>query len=102
MNLFPEIDSDWYVENNSEKHRAMEFHTYQSMATYCLSHHFMHSSCNVLADYRMAIIKSRQIDKKEFRNILVTPLSVVSINNPNTVGHELNYVLSPMEQEVKN
>lgn len=104
VNLFPEIDSDWYVENNAEKHRAMEFHAYQSMATYCLSHHFMHSTCNNLTDYRSAIIKSRQIDKKTFRDILMTPLRVISIKLPHveccTDHHELTFEMDPSNQEV--
>lgn len=85
----------------------MEFHTYKSMATYCLSHHFMHSSCNHRVDYQKSIIKSRQIDKKIFRNILMTPLNVLSINLLQaeclrTAENELKpiYELSPSEQEV--
>lgn len=77
------------------------------MATYCLSHHFMHSSCNNFLDHRSAVIKSRQIDKKIFRNILMTPLSVFSINFLQaeclrTDENELKpiFEMSPTEQEV--
>lgn len=84
----------------------MEFHTYKSMATYCLSHHFAHDSINRCVDYRSVIIKSRQIDKQTFRNILITPLLVRSIIVLRTECNEddvkLNSIfeISPNEQEV--
>lgn len=107
MNLFPEIDSSWYIDNSSEKHNSMEFHAYKSMATYCLSHHFMHEKWNHQLDRRSAIIKSRQIDKKNFRDILITPMRVLSIDLLQDkcidgLDESLIYKIEPEEQEVTN
>lgn len=107
MNLFPEIDSSFYISNASEKHQPMEFHTYKSMATFCLSHHFANDSINRCVDYRSAIIRSRQIDKQNFRNILITPLLVrtIKVLRPecNVDENKLNSIfeISPTEQEVR-
>lgn len=83
----------------------MEFHTYKSMATYCLSHHFMYEKLNHKIDRRSMIIKSRQIDKKNFKNILITPMRVLSIEllqkkYIDGIEEDMIYRIEPDEQEV--
>ena len=105
FNLFPEVDAGCYVINNCEKHRAMEFHTYKSMAIYGLSHHFKSTKWNRWAHRRVAIFDSRMIDKKTFKRLMVTPLSTNSVIVREKCTElevvELDYEITPPEQEVR-
>lgn len=104
LNLFPEVDASFYIENNCEKHKPMEFHTYKSMAVYCLSHNFKWSVWNRWAHRRVAIFESRMILKKNFKTIMTTPLMTASVNVHEKYTSldvvELDYEMNPMEQEV--
>lgn len=104
LNLFPEIDADCYVKDNCEKHKAMEFHTYKSMAVFCLSHNFKSSAWNRFADRRVAIFESRMITKSDFKRTMVTPLKTASVNvreecTPLDIV-KLDYEFVPPDQEV--
>lgn len=104
LNMFPEVDASWYVEGNCEKHKAMEIHTYKSMAVYCLSHHFKPSEWNRFAHRRVAILESRMIDKKIFKRLMVTPLRTASVNIREACTAldvvKLDYQMDPPEQDV--
>lgn len=104
FNLFPEVDASCYVTNNCEKHKVMEFHTYKSMAVYCLSHHFKSTKWNRWAHRRVAIFDSRMIIKDAFKCLMVTPLSTSSVivreKSTDLEVVELDYEMNPPEQEV--
>lgn len=106
INLFPEIDSCWYIHNASEKHHPLEFHTYKSMACFCFSHHFCYEPFNRMLDRRSIIIKYRQIEKKTFQNIVLSPLRVFSVKlnhdgcDEEEVSKDTNFIIDPPEQEV--
>lgn len=105
INIFPEVDASWYVEKISEKHMAMEFHTYKSMAFYCLSHHFKSNVWNRWAHRRNAIFESRMIYKNVFTRVMTSPTRTASVNvrekcTPLDVV-DLDYDLVPADQEVK-
>jgi Cancer susceptibility candidate 1 C-terminal len=105
INIFPEIDASWYVEKISEKHMAMEFHTYKSMALYCLSHNFKSNVWNRWAHRRVALFESRMVDKNVFTRVMTTPLRTASVNVREKCTDldvvELEYDLMPADQEVK-
>lgn len=104
INIFPEIDASWYVDKISEKHKAMEFHTYKSMAVYCLSHHFRSNAYNRWAHHRVALFESRMIEKPVFTQVMATPMRTASVFvrekcTPLDIV-ELDYDLIPASQEV--
>lgn len=104
LNVLPEVDACCYVEENCEKHKAMEFHTYKAMANYCLSHHFRSIEWNSRAQRRVAIFESRLTHKNTFRCLMVTPMRVASVDvleNRNEAGEVVQtYEFNPSEQEV--
>lgn len=105
LNIFPEVDASCYVENICEKHKAMEFHTYKSMAVYCLSHNFKSTAWNRWADRRVAVFDSRMIAKTAFRRLMVTPLQTTSVCVREACTEldivELAYEMDPPDQEVR-
>lgn len=105
INIFPEVDASCYVDNISEKHKPMEHHTYNCMATFSLSHNFASSKWNRWAHRRTAVIKSRMIDKKVFKDLMVTPLLAASVDVKEKCTDlsvvELEYEMNPPEQEVR-
>jgi hypothetical protein len=104
INIFPEVDASWYVSGHSEKHTAMEFHTYKSMAAYCISHHFKSEEFNCLASSRIALLQLKHVAEKEYRTVMVTPLKVASVkvvkqsSELEVLG--LDYEKIPADQEV--
>lgn len=104
LNIFPEVDASCYVENICEKHKAMEFHTYKSMAVYCLSHNFKSTVWNHWADRRVAVFDSRMIAKTTSRRLMVTPLQTASVCVREVCTEldivELAYEMDPPDQEV--
>lgn len=105
LNVFPEIDAQWYVEDICEKHKAMEFHTYKSMAVYCLSHHFKSNVWNRWAHRRIALFDKRMIEKSVFTRVMTTPLRTASVSVKERCTElevvELDYEYIPEDQEVK-
>lgn len=81
----------------------MEHHTYSCMAMFSLSHNFGSSKWNRWTHRRSAILKSRMIDKKVFKDIMVTPLMAVSVDVKEKCTDlsivELEYEINPPEQE---
>lgn len=104
LNIFPEVDAGWYVENVCKKHTTMELHTYKSMAVYCLSHHFSWSVWNRWAHRRVAIFEARMSGQNASRQIMTTPLKTASVNIRERCTPleevELDYELDPPEQDV--
>lgn len=83
----------------------MEHHTYTCMAMFSLSHCFASSKWNRWAHRRIAIIKSRMIDKKEFKLLMMTPLIAAAVDVKEKCTDlsvvELEYEMNPPEQEVR-
>lgn len=106
INIFPEVDASWYVDKVCEKHKAMEFHTYKSMAVYSLSHHFKSNVWNRWAHHRVALFDSRMVDKNVFTRVMSTPLRTASVNVREKCTSldvvELDYDLIPADQEVRD
>lgn len=105
LNIFPEVDASCYIKNICEKHKAMEFHTYKSMAVYCLSHNFKSTVWNRWADRRVAVFDSRMIAKTASRRLMVTPLQTASVCVREVCTEldivELAYEIDPADQEVR-
>lgn len=105
LNIFPEVDACHYVKNHCEKHKPMEFHTYKSMALFSLSHYFKSSIWNSKSHRRVTIFESRTLHKNTFKSLMVTPLRAACVNveamKTETGFAELEYVLIPLDQEVK-
>lgn len=103
INLFPEVDANWYIQNTSEKHSSMEFHTYKSMAIFCMSHRFQHHELNSCGDRREIVIKSKLQQKiEDFINVYVTPLKVYSGDVKLDDSLKLDIQENPPEQEVSH
>ena len=100
LNIFPEPDAYWYVQDNCEKHFPMEFHTYKSMSTFCLSHQYKSNDLNKFATLRIALFESETIKKKEPVTLMVTPLKTASVIVSKKVDGELEYKTEPVDQEV--
>jgi hypothetical protein len=103
VNLFPDVDASFYIENLVEKHHAVEFHTYKCMAQFSQSHYFQsEESCGHL-DYRKITLKVKNAEPDEFKTLLVTPLGTTSVSilqdetNPNA---KFSIESSPLEQDV--
>jgi hypothetical protein len=105
INVFPEVDACHYIENTQMKHIPMEFHTYKSLATFCLSYHFKWNRLNGVVDRRKAIINFRPVSKNEFGRLLITPLRVLTISEEErgaagNSSEQLTYKIDPAEQDV--
>ncbi|CAG9804934.1 unnamed protein product [Chironomus riparius] len=103
VNLFPELDASWYVPNISEKHTAMEFHTYKSMAAFCLSYHFKYHECNRYGTRREIVLKSKLLKDQSFTDVLITPLKVLTVDpkveTTENYQMKLKYEENPPDQE---
>lgn len=82
----------------------MEYHTYKSMASFCLSHHFQSHVLNRYGSRRQILIKSKLYEKHDFVDILVTPMKVLTVDASLEEGDEgedqLMVPQNPLEQEV--
>lgn len=87
MNIFPEIDSKWYIPDIlCNKHEAMVQHTYTCMAYFCLTHHFKLSEWNRLADRRIALFLVKELIENrfdDFTEIKITPLDAYFVRTEN-------------------
>lgn len=84
LNIFPEPDAHAYLDRVSPKHFEMEHHTYKAIALCCETHHFRHSSQNLLENNRTMFFEFREINRSddssldaEFFEVKVTPLEVL-------------------------
>lgn len=102
LNLFPEVDASCYVANISEKHKPMEFHTYKSMAVYCLSHHYKWSEWNRQAHRRVAVFQERMVAEKSFKLVMVTPLRTACVDVHEDMNSKLSFAMNPPDQKVRN
>lgn len=100
LTIFPEPDADFYIQDNCEKHLPMEFHTYKSMAAFCLSHQYKSNDLNKFATLRIALFESEMIEKKEPVTLMVTPLKTASVIVSKKTDGELEYKIEPADQEV--
>ena len=75
------------------------------MAMFSLSHNFASSKWNRWAHRRTSILKSRMIDKKVFKELMVTPLLAASVvvreKCTDLSVVELEYEMNPPDQEVR-
>ncbi|KAG5679973.1 hypothetical protein PVAND_009508 [Polypedilum vanderplanki] len=109
INIFPEVDASHYIDDNIiEKHHAMEFHTYKSIATFGLSYHFKYDKLNSIVNRRQTIInyKANYKPMNQIQKILITPLRVLSIINRleerddfGESSEQLPFEIFPHEQE---
>lgn len=83
----------------------MEFHTYKSMAAFCLSYHYKSHECNRYGTRREIILKSKLLKDEAFTDVLITPLKVLSVDAEivTTESYQMNlkYEENPPEQEVR-
>lgn len=110
LNIFPDRDAACYVENTSEKHLAMEYHTYYCMACFCRTFRFKHSPWNRLSHRRYAVIniqdalESRTIERAPF-DVLILPNECFRVKvkeecSMNLDNVNLTYLPDPPGQEV--
>uniref|UniRef100_A0A1A9W5X3 CASC1 C-terminal domain-containing protein n=1 Tax=Glossina brevipalpis TaxID=37001 RepID=A0A1A9W5X3_9MUSC len=73
LNIFPDNDACFYVENGyfSEKHLAMELHTYKCMAIHCSQMKFSHCQWNRLAKRRDIILQFVQYKDNPDNTVVV-------------------------------
>ena len=101
INIFPEFDAGWYISDISEKHTSLEYHSYKSMAAFCISHHFQNHTINRHSTRREIFIKSKSSLKKEFADVLITPLKVLTVDITNDENSsKVQFVPNPPEQKV--
>ena len=104
MNIFPENDASCYVSNITEKIDTMEYHTYKSMAQYCLSHSFSWSIWNRWASRRVTVFQSKSAEQKNFNNVMVSPVKAAFVQVKEKCTDlsvvELEYEVDPKDQKV--
>jgi hypothetical protein len=110
LNIFPEEDASNYVQDHTEKHRAMEVHTYKCMSAFAFTHHFKWSFWNKYTDRRRAImqvkhlIPGRDLDKCVYEDVMLTPLKASFVQIEEVCGPltevQIDVKLSPEDQEV--
>ncbi|KAK9884185.1 hypothetical protein WA026_005138 [Henosepilachna vigintioctopunctata] len=81
LDLFPDYDANCYYKDTSEKHWAMSYTTYYSMAMMAAVHNFASSKWNSRRNRRSVVLKVREFDHAENMNLLepyllihITPL----------------------------
>lgn len=83
----------------------MEFHTYKSMAAFCLSYHFKYHESNRYGTRREIVLKSKLLKNEEFTDVLITPLRLLTVDPKiekiENYQMKLNYTENPPNQEVR-
>lgn len=105
MNIFPEIDSKWYITDVlCNKHEAMVQHTYKCMAYFCLTHHFKLSKWNRFAQRRTALLLAKELIENsldDFTEIKITPLDVYFVRTENKAKDSEIWLVHHIEPETQ-